>query len=46
MIALLSATGVLVKYIKLWEYQLQKTSRFPEESHLPPEPGSGSKPIG
>lgn len=33
MIALLSATGVLVKYIKLWEFQLQKTSRFPEESN-------------
>jgi glycosyltransferase involved in cell wall biosynthesis len=43
MVALLSATGVLVKYIKLWEYQLQARSRFPGDPLRPASPPAGGE---
>lgn len=39
MIALLSAAGAMIKYIKLWEYNLQERTRFSPE---PPDVGQVS----
>jgi hypothetical protein len=51
MIALISAAGAMIKYIKLWECQLQEKGRFspepPEVGHLRknPLPPAGTAPV-